>query len=55
MPLESDMKDPAKTNALDSAAVPKLSLRQVSKVFEARRGSVRALEPTISTCAKASS
>lgn len=46
MPLESDMKYPAKTNEPDRAAVPKLSLRQVSKVFEARRGSVRALEPT---------
>jgi NitT/TauT family transport system ATP-binding protein len=46
VPLESDIKDAGKTGEPGPARPPKLSLRGVSKRFETRRGTVRAVDET---------
>lgn len=46
MPLESGTEKVPDTRERVSASTPKLSLRGISKVFETRRGTVNALEPT---------
>jgi NitT/TauT family transport system ATP-binding protein len=46
VPLESDIKDAGKTGEPGPARQPKLSLRGVSKRFETRRGTVRAVDET---------